>query len=66
MGLVQEIVAEGEDFLDRARSDVDARIGDDPGERAQRQRGEPELRIVSNDLVEPSFADRVPIRIAAE
>ena len=29
--LVQEIIAKGENFLDWARLDVDARIGDDPG-----------------------------------
>jgi len=66
MGLAEEIVAEGEDFFDWAWSDIDARICDDPGQRAQCQQREPELRIVSNDLIEPSLADGMPIRISAE
>lgn len=63
IGPAHETVAKSERFLDRARLPEDPRIGDNSRDRAQRERGDAELRIVAGDLLKPGLADVVMGRI---
>jgi hypothetical protein len=61
--LVLEIIAIGEDFVDRTGLRENLRIGRNPCDGAQYERGHAELRVAADDFIEPRLA-RLMVRVS--
>ena len=61
--LVQEIIAIGEDFVDRTRLRENPRIGRNPCDGAQYERGHAELSVAADDFIESRLA-RLMVRVS--